>query len=80
MGRFMQYYRENARYLERTYGFVERVGIEEIRAVVVEDSQGIGARLDAAMQKSVDAYADPWREAYTPKTENQFKALLPIVQ
>ena len=31
MGRFMQYYRENAKYLERTYGFVERVGIEHIK-------------------------------------------------
>jgi len=80
MGRFMQYYRENARYLERTYGFVERVGIVKIRAVVIDDSEGIAARLDAAMQKSVDAYVDPWREAYSPKTENQFTSLLPIVQ
>jgi nitrite reductase (NADH) large subunit len=80
MGRFMQYYRENAKYLERTYGWVERVGIAKIRSVVVDDSEGIGERLDAAMQKSVDAYVDPWREAYAPKTENQFKNLLPIVQ
>jgi nitrite reductase [NAD(P)H] large subunit len=80
MSRFMQYYRENARYLERTYGFVERVGIAKIRAVVIDDSEGIADRLDKAMQKAVDAYVDPWREAYTPKTENQFKALLPIVQ
>ena len=29
MGRFMQYYREHAKYLERTYDFVERVGIGE---------------------------------------------------
>ncbi|HEV3330941.1 MAG TPA: nitrite reductase large subunit NirB [Bryobacteraceae bacterium] len=28
---FFQYYRENANYLERTYDFVERVGIEKIR-------------------------------------------------
>ena len=28
MGRFMQYYRENAKYLERTYDFVERIGID----------------------------------------------------
>src|ERR1019366_8613438 len=34
MGRFIQYYRENARYLERTHGFVVRLGIEKIRAVV----------------------------------------------
>ena len=28
MGRFMQYYREHGKYLERSYGFVERLGIE----------------------------------------------------
>ena len=39
-GRFMQYYRENAKYKERTYTFVERIGIERVRAVVVEDSEG----------------------------------------
>ena len=32
-GRFMQYYRENAKYKERTYTFVERLGIERVRAV-----------------------------------------------
>jgi len=80
MGRFLQYYRENAKYLERTYAFVERVGIQKIRAVVVEDSEGMAARLDDEMQKSVDAYRDPWREAYVPATPNQFVSLLPIVQ
>ena len=40
MGRFMQYYRENAKYLERTYGFVERVGIEHVRSVLMDDSEG----------------------------------------
>src|SRR5947209_7038779 len=78
--RFMQYYRENAKYLERTYGFVERVGIEKIRAIVVEDAEGIAARLDAAMQASVDAYVDPWQEASTPATPNQFRSVLPVVQ
>jgi nitrite reductase (NADH) large subunit len=78
-GRFFQYYRENAKYLERTYGFVERVGIEPIRQVVVEDSEGIAARLDAAIQASVDAYVDPWLEANKPATANQFRTLLPVV-
>ena len=27
-GRFMQYYRENAKWLERTYAFVPRIGID----------------------------------------------------
>ena len=58
-GRFMQYYREDAKYKERTYTWVERVGIERIRAVVVDDSEGIGARLDAAIEAAVAAYARP---------------------
>jgi nitrite reductase (NADH) large subunit len=77
MGRFMQYYRENARYLERTYTFVERVGIEKLRAVVVDDKEGIAARLDTGMQESIDAYVDPWKEAYAPVTPTQFTSILP---
>ena len=46
-GRFLQYYRENANWLERTYAWVPRVGIEKIRAVVVDDAEGIAADLDA---------------------------------
>jgi nitrite reductase (NADH) large subunit len=80
MGRFMQYYRENARYLERTYGFVARIGIERIRAVVIADSEGIAARLDEAMERSVASYRDPWQEALAPATPNQFASVLPIVQ
>ena len=39
-GRFMQYYRENAKWLERTYAFVPRVGLDHLREVIVEDSRG----------------------------------------
>jgi nitrite reductase (NADH) large subunit len=80
MSRFIQYYRENAKYLERTYGFVERVGIEKIRAVVVDDSEGIAARLDEELQKSTESYRDPWKEAFLPATPNQFVSLLPVIQ
>jgi nitrite reductase (NADH) large subunit len=75
--RFMQYYRENAKYKERTYSFVERIGIERIRAVVIDDSDGIATSLDAAMQASVDAAYDPWKEAAAPRTTNQFASLIP---
>lgn len=54
-GRFLQYYRENANWLERTYAWVPRLGIEAIRAVVVDDAEGIAAELDARMTKSVGA-------------------------
>lgn len=80
MGRFIQYYRENAKYLERTYGFVQRIGIEKIRSVVVDDREGLAARLDEALRESVVAYCDPWQEAYTPATPNQFTSLLPVLQ
>jgi nitrite reductase (NADH) large subunit len=79
IGRFVQFYRENAKWLERTYDFVERVGIARIRNVVVEDGEGIAARLDAEIQASVDAYADPWKEADAPRTANQFRSTLPVL-
>jgi nitrite reductase (NADH) large subunit len=72
MGRFMQYYREHGKYLERSYHFLERVGIETLRKILVEDSLGICARLDADIQKAVDAYVDPWKEAEIPKYPQQF--------
>jgi nitrite reductase (NADH) large subunit len=79
MGRFMQYYRENAKYLERTYDFVERVGIEYLRQILVEDSEGICKRLDQEIQAAVDAYVDPWQEAVSPATPAQFAdALAPV--
>ncbi|MBI3249511.1 MAG: NAD(P)/FAD-dependent oxidoreductase [Deltaproteobacteria bacterium] len=72
MGRFMQYYRENGKYLERSYGFVERLGIEKLRDVLVHDTEGIGTRLDAEIEAAVAAYKDPWEEATKPVHENQF--------
>ncbi len=75
-GRFLQYYRENAKWRERTYDFLERIGIERIRAVIVDDSDGQAAVLDAALQAAIDAAYDPWTEARTPKTTNQFASVL----
>ncbi|WP_020572316.1 nitrite reductase large subunit NirB [Parafrankia discariae] len=77
-GRFLQYYRENARWLERTYAWVPRVGIERIRAVVVEDTDGIAARLDEQMEKAVNAYRDPWKDGAEPATPGQFRTALPL--
>ncbi|MGO4591496.1 nitrite reductase large subunit NirB [Paenarthrobacter sp. 2TAF44] len=77
-GRFMQYYRENANWLERTYAFVPRVGIEHLRSVILDDSEGIAARLDEAMQESVDNYVDPWSERDDPLTPGQFRTSLPL--
>jgi nitrite reductase (NADH) large subunit len=78
-GRFLQYYRENANWLERTYKFVPRIGIDRIRAIVLDDADGIAEQLDANMQKSVDAYRDPWQDGRDPVTEGQFRTSLPLL-
>ena len=72
MGRFMEYYREHGKYLERTYGFVERVGIDVLKGILIEDSLGICAQLDERIQTAVDAYKDPWKEADIPAYPSQF--------
>jgi nitrite reductase (NADH) large subunit len=79
-GRFLQYYRENGNWLERTYDFVPRIGLERLRAVLLEDIEGSCADLDAAMQRSIDAYTDPWgQDAAAPATPGQFRTALPLV-
>ena len=80
LGRFVQYYRENAKYLERTYGFVERVGISKIRAIVVDDSEGIGNQLEENLKRSAAAYRDPWKQLLTTETPHPFSNLLPVLQ
>ncbi|MFI5914883.1 nitrite reductase large subunit NirB [Dactylosporangium sp. NPDC051541] len=78
-GRFIQYYRESANWLERTYSWVPRLGIEHIRAVVVDDAMGWAARLDEAIAASVAAYRDPWLERRESATPGQFRRALPLV-
>ena len=78
MGRFIQYYRENAKYLERTHGFVERVGIEKIRAIVVEDSEGIAERLDREIAESKAAYKDPGRRRGCRRMKISSRSVLPV--
>jgi nitrite reductase (NADH) large subunit len=56
------------------------VGIDRLRSVLVDDSEDILGRLDEAMQASVDAYADPWREGDAPVTPGQFRRSLPLVE
>jgi len=72
MGRFIQYYRENARYAERSPAFVERIGIEKIRAILLDESSGEVQRLDREIEAGVANYRDPWLEGQTPVELTQF--------
>ncbi len=71
---FFQYYRENGEYLERTYDFVERVGLDKIRHETVlaseEKRKNLLNRLDKARKKVVN----PWDvESKKPVHPMQFK-------
>ena len=59
---FIQLYREEARYLERTAPWIERVGIDTIRRRIVEDERGreqLAQRFHHSQQFS---RKDPWAE------------------
>lgn len=73
--RFLMFYIRTAERLERTATWIERIegGLEHVRAVVLDDSLGLGAELDALMAAHVDAYADEWRETLQdPETLRRF--------
>lgn len=72
---FLQYYRENAEYLERTYGFVERISLETIRAAVLNEESGEPARLLERFRLAKAAAVDPWLERRTPTHPKQFAEL-----
>ena len=78
-GVFLQYYRENARWLERTYDFVPRIGLEELTALLVEDRDDLVTGLEERMQAGVDAHLDPWLEGREPVTSGQFADSLPLL-
>ncbi len=60
--RFFLYYIRTADRLQRTAPWVQELegGLDELRAVIFDDSLGICADLDAAMARHVDAYEDEW--------------------
>ncbi|WP_186580552.1 nitrite reductase large subunit NirB [Aquibacillus kalidii] len=61
VGAFLQYYREEANYLERTSAWVERVGIEHVKAIIVEDKVK-RAEYYARMEEALSVIKEPWKE------------------
>ncbi|MFC8312655.1 nitrite reductase large subunit NirB [Gordonia sp. NPDC057258] len=78
-GIFIQYYREQGKWLERTYAFVPRIGIEELRAIIVDDRDGLVAGLQERIDAAVEAYVDPWLDRAEPKSPAQFTSALPLL-
>ncbi|MEK5398507.1 nitrite reductase large subunit NirB [Paenibacillus sp. FSL K6-2859] len=57
----MQYYRETGNYLERTSEWVERMGLEQIQTVILDNEDNrkkLAARIDFALTQ----VTDPWKK------------------
>jgi nitrite reductase (NADH) large subunit len=61
-GAFLQLYREEGWYLERTCHYVARVGLDHVKSVVVEDG-GRRKELYDRLLFSLQDYEDPWAQA-----------------
>lgn len=76
-GAFLQLYREEGWYLERTTHYVARVGLEHVRQKVLEDAanrQALWARLQAALEGE----PDPWFEGDRARVDaRQFIPIVP---
>ena len=59
---FIQLYREEARYLERTAPWVERVGLTYIKQHVVEDEVNRKALAERFRRSQEIAQVDPWKQ------------------
>ena len=61
--RFLMFYVRTADRLQRTAPWLEDLegGLDHLRDVIVHDSLGICAELDAAMEAHVAGYSDEWR-------------------
>jgi nitrite reductase (NADH) large subunit len=70
---FLQYYRENAEYKERTYDFIPRVGLEKVREVILGEETGAALRERLRIAKV--ATSDPWLERDDPYHPRQFDDL-----
>jgi nitrite reductase (NADH) large subunit len=59
---FTQLYREEARYLERTAPWIERVGVEYVKQRIVEDDTGREALRARFLYSQSFSQEDPWAE------------------
>jgi nitrite reductase (NADH) large subunit len=67
-GAFLQLYREEAYYLERTCHYVARVGLDYVKAQVVEDAAR-RAELYEGLLYALQGYEDPWAQAVETRSK-----------
>ncbi|MEK9951545.1 MAG: nitrite reductase large subunit NirB [Curvibacter sp.] len=74
-GAFMQLYREEGWYLERTVHYVNRVGLDYVKKKILDDHEGRKA-LWERLQYALDGEPDPWFE--TDKARVDTRQFIPI--
>src|SRR4030095_13227459 len=76
-GAFLQLYREEGFYLERTVHFITRTGLDYTKKRIVDDAAGRRA-LGERVQFSVEGEPDPWHDPAAAKIDRrQFIPLVP---
>jgi nitrite reductase (NADH) large subunit len=74
-GAFMQLYREQAHYLERTAPWIARVGIAHLKTALVEDAPGRAALHARFLYSQQFVQSDPWTERANGAEAHEFAAL-----
>jgi nitrite reductase (NADH) large subunit len=76
-GAFLQLYREEGWYLERTVHYVARVGLDYVKKQVVEDAENRKALYERLLF-ALNGVPDPWAERAAGVAASEFKALEPV--
>jgi nitrite reductase (NADH) large subunit len=74
-GAFMQIYREEAHYLERTAPWIARVGIDYVKKRLVDDGEGRAALHARFLHSQIYAQIDPWTERAMGTDAHEFAPL-----
>jgi nitrite reductase (NADH) large subunit len=78
-GAFMQLYREEAHYLDRTAPWIERVGIDYVKKRLVEDADGRALLHARFLHSQQFAQNDPWTERARGGEAHEFQRLAEVV-
>ena len=77
-GAYLQLYREEARYLERTAPWLERVGLTYVKQRVVDDASGRQALYARFLESQRYAQTDPWAERAQGTDRHEFEPLVQV--
>ncbi len=74
-GAFLQLYREEARYLDRTVHYIERVGLDTVKKKILDDAEGRRALYERLLF-ALSVERDPWVErAREGKLKHEFETV-----